>query len=991
MLVVTCPSCQSRLKLKPKLAGRQVQCPKCQQTLNVPVASPPDEDVVYEEAPAQGETVPSSSPPPLQLNTSSPAPLRRKQRGSSLGLWMFVVLGLAAVVGVVWLTLPKREVPTVTTQDAPDQQVKEGQLLKVSLPIDVSNTREIGIIQGPRAAKFDHSSKQFQWTPGEADGPGTTEVVLQLQQGPATVQIRFNVQVQEVDSPPVFSSAEEMAAHPAQEVKLSIQAKDPDIPTSNIIYSLVDPGSDLANAKLDSKTGELNWTPPEVTAGEMVRVDVLAKEDSAAGLETKQALRIAVAPFADPVRQLSADFQKRGLKVETVKTSDTPLPFTGKRTTLQAEEVQFDVFVYDSDETLSKDVAQLDEAGHQVFGKPWTSAEPLRVMRRGLLLVTYNGSSDAQVSALNRVLDQTIAIVRAAEMPKPEVKETPALVKALKPLYEERATRPGKPRKLLTTDSYAAVRKAFADEFEKRFDIEIKAALAGDYDEVQEWFKTRTDMKEELYTAVKPGQDDVVGALRIFNEIRKAYPKQIDRYGSLAIAVSVVWDNRRGVYGYKHHADRTHSTMPQDMLDGLQNFAYFVESENVMQGRAQYVPWEFLVLMVDHGTPLQERLWAVQNYGNARSMYGKCYSSVPYDYEMLRTGSQVCKLGGMEYNLPNILQFGGVCAMQADYAARVGKSLGVPAAYVGGEARSGDLHAWVMWVELQSVTPRGISFSLESHGRYQGDHYYVGTLEDPQTGQGTTDRMLELKLHQVGMDAMADRHSRRIMELYPALAEDLNLDFQQRLEFLSGAVSLNPWSESAWKAVSQMPRDRGLDKVQYKIMSGLLNQLFTNFARFPDYTLTVFADLISFEPDAARRVGYYYQLLEVYAAAGRPDLSFQALLQLSVLLEEQERVPEAIQALAAAIQKYAEEGQYIPKMLDRLEELAMTSGASIQTLADFYQGFLEKIPTTRGDAPSVYCIRMYERAIPIFQQAGYTQLAANYQAAAAQLKANSSP
>ncbi|MCA8992124.1 MAG: hypothetical protein KDA88_09105 [Planctomycetaceae bacterium] len=991
MLVLICPGCQSRMKLKPKLAGTQIRCPKCQHAIDVPAApaDEPHEEEVPHALPANEEPAPTAPTAGLNLNTSSPAPVRRKKRGGALGLWIVVVLGLVVVGGAVWYTLPKDAGDSVTTQDVPEQHAVEGKLLKVNIPISAAGGADIKLVESPAGSTFDKELQQFQWTPGEEDGPGTQKVVLRVTQGTSTIEVRFSISVEEADAPPVFSSVEEFLASPETETKLTVQAKDPDTPAVEVTFHLVNPGVDLTDAKLDSKTGVLTWTPPEVTAGETVQIVIAAKESSEAGLETQQTLRVRVAPYDDPVRQLLADFRKRSLDITTVESSTLKLPFTGKQTSLKVGDDPLEVFAYESDDALQKDVSQIDESGQLVFGKAWTEKNPLRVLRRGTLLVAFTGDRETDVDILKRVLDESVAVVRPVETPMPEVKETPALVQALKPFYEERATQPGKPRKLFTTDSYAAVRKAFADEFEKKNEIEIKAAFGTDYDEVQEWFSTRTDMKEELYTAIIPGQDDVVGALKLFNEIRKAYPKAMDKYGQLAIAVSVVWDNGRGVYGYTHHADRTHSTVPKDkLLHGMDNFAFFVEAESAMQGRAQFLPWEFMVHMVDHKTPLQERLWAVQNYSNARTMYGKCYSDVPYDTVMLQTSSKVCKLGGMEYNLPNILQFGGVCAMQADYAARVGKSVGIPAAYVGGEARSGDLHAWVMWVELQSVTQRGIVFSLQSHGRYQDDHYYVGTLEDPQTGRGTTDRRLELKLHQVGTDAMAARHSRRVMELYPALAEELNLDFEQRLEFLSGVVGMNPWSEPAWKAVSQIPVGRTFDKAQYKLMNGLLNQLFVNFARFPDFTITVFDDLISFEPEAAKRIGFYYQLLDVYATAGRPDLSFKALLRLSELLEEENRSPEAIQVLAAAIQKYATEGQHIPNMLDRLEALASSSGASAQTLADFYQGFLPNIPKTRAGAPSAYCIKMYERAIPIFQQAGYTQLAQNYQAAALQLKAS---
>ena len=54
------------------------------------------------------------------------------------------------------------------------------------------------------------------------------------------------------------------------------------------------------------------------------------------------------------------------------------------------------------------------------------------------------------------------------------------------------------------------------------------------------------------------------------------------------------------------------------------------------------------------------------------------------------------------------------------------------------------MHAWVEWVVLKSVGPQKIVFSLESHGRYRGDKYYVGQLNHPQTAAASTDRQMEL-------------------------------------------------------------------------------------------------------------------------------------------------------------------------------------------------------------------------------------------------------
>ena len=64
-----------------------------------------------------------------------------------------------------------------------------------------------------------------------------------------------------------------------------------------------------------------------------------------------------------------------------------------------------------------------------------------------------------------------------------------------------------------------------------------------------------------------------------------------------------------------------------------------VQAEQVMQGRGQLLPWEFLVHVVNHETPLVERQWALQRFLPERSMIGKCYSKVPYDHEMVETDS----------------------------------------------------------------------------------------------------------------------------------------------------------------------------------------------------------------------------------------------------------------------------------------------------------------------------------------------------------------
>jgi hypothetical protein len=423
------------------------------------------------------------------------------------------------------------------------------------------------------------------------------------------------------------------------------------------------------------------------------------------------------------------------------------------------------------------------------------------------------------------------------------------------------------------------------------------------------------------------------------------------------------------------------------MVGPIENFQYFLDAEDVMQGRGQVLPWELLTYVVDHRTPLAERKWALLNYLPKRVMIGRCYAEVPYDREMLLAESRIAGLQGKPYTLPNIRQFGGVYAMQADFAARVAKCLGVPAAYVHGESKYGESHAWVMWIELLDIGRNSIKFTVQSFGRYRVDEYYVGTLTDPHTGNRITDREMELRLHTVGMNAKAKRQSGWIMKAYPMLREALKLDPAGQLAFLNQVIRLCPGNEEAWLAIAKMSRDGQIDTKHQKAIMATLDNLFRTFAYFPDFTWKVFDDLIAFQKNQKQRAKFYERLIALYETAGRPDLACEARLKYAEYLVEDGRKEEAIQGLALSIQRIPEEGRYVPKMLDRLESLSKDVEGSQEQLLRFYQEFLPRIPQMRDNRPSPYCIEMFERAIERFKEAGQEQVAKVYEAQLALIRA----
>jgi hypothetical protein len=510
------------------------------------------------------------------------------------------------------------------------------------------------------------------------------------------------------------------------------------------------------------------------------------------------------------------------------------------------------------------------------------------------------------------------------------------------------------------------VRSAFARRFEQDHQAEIQNAFGPEQEALTAWLKERPEIRENLYTAFDEKFDKIEPGLRLFKELWKQFPDQVDKYGNLAIAMAVTWDDPRGVYNYRGHQLRAKSTLPTSAAEATDNFKYLIDNDKTFQGRIQLLPWEFLVLLVDHRTPLDERKWSQSNYLSKRVMIGRCYRDVPYDYELLNSNAP--HLQGHVYTLENIRRYGGVCAHQADFSARVAKSLGIPAAFVGGQADTLGLHAWVMWVEFKQVTKTQIQFSLESFGRYLGDHYYTGELVDPQTGQKILDRDLERRLGVVGHDRVAKRQADLIMRAYPIISEQRKLNVKQRVSYLDQCLRVSPYNEEAWVELAQMAKNGDLQPTHLPTVSFHLNNLYKTFAQYPDFVWKIFDDLLTVQPSVSERIRRYEQLVAMDEQAGRPDLACSARLKLSEYQCEQKKWKTAANGLAFTIKKFPSEGRYVPRLMEKLQEVCSNYKGGTDLLVQFYLDFLPTIPGKRGNKPSQYCIKMYEQAIAFFKE-----------------------
>ena len=182
-----------------------------------------------------------------------------------------------------------------------------------------------------------------------------------------------------------------------------------------------------------------------------------------------------------------------------------------------------------------------------------------------------------------------------------------------------------------------------------------------------------------------------------------------------------------------------------------------------------------------------------------------------------------------------------------------------------------------------------------------------------------------------------------------------------------------------WQQVALLAREGRIGNDSAKLVTVMIDKRFRTFENFPDFTWTLFDDLVQYQKQPKQRVHVLRETGPfVRSVAERPDLSCEARLKLSDYLLKEGRSDEVIEGLAFTIKKFPDEGRYVPKLLDKLEKVCEGTKGADQVLLQFYLEFIPQIPQQRGNEPSPYCMRMLERAIAKFNAAGQPQQGAGF-------------
>jgi len=964
-------------------------------------------------------------PPVIRTDTASPPksdvqanergavdPPKPRRRPAAVAILVGTV-GLAVVGAGLAFVFVLGGTGPVTIRPIEPQVIDELESLQLAVAVDgrvdSRENWEFALSDEPEGATIHAKTGEFRWTPTEQQGPGWYELTVQVgepgSEAPLAQQ-KFGIEVREVARPPVLEPIGARTVPVGQTMVLQVKASDPDVPAGPIRFRLA-PGAP-GDARIDPQTGSFRWTPLPTDAGKSYEIAVQAAKDAGGAQRAEQLLKIQVEggqPLETPRPAISVDRLIRDLRADglAVVASGEPLPhprLSGDASVWSVGAERFAVFDYPTPADAQRDATAVTLSNMQDLIDPLKPV-PAYLFHREGLVAFYTGGDAQLLNLLDKRLGRPAAVARIGK--KPSDKEvsgpTSAGPEGADKLARKDDAVPEKPapedtdeakilemylaNKLFGKSEYPRLRKIFADRFAREHAEEIRQVFGEPQSEMHRWLAEHGDIKEEFYLAIHPKYDDVQRCLQLFKELKERFPRRFETHANLAIAVAVVWDKDQAIH---ESPCRQHGSLPPEgPMGALENFRYFVEAEKFMAGRARFLPWEFLAYMVDHRTTLPERRWALANYVPKRVKYGKCYHDVPYDKGML--DGEAPELTGKPHTLQNAELYGGVCSCQADYAARVGKSIGVPAFMAIAPNKYGGNHAWVMWVELGTVTRTGLTFSLESYGRYRGDKYYVGFLRDPHTGRRTTDRGVELRLQTVGADPVAKRHADLIMRSYPMLKERAGMDVARQLMFLNKIIEYSPGNEAAWITLARMSRDGLITKVNSKPMQLALNRLFVTFAKCPDFTWQVFDDMVAFQDVPKQRAALYGRLATMYEQADRADLSCTARLKYTEYLVADERYKDALQVLAAGVMRFPDDGRFVPKLIERMEELAPKVRGADANMVQLYQQLLPRIPKKRLGRPSTYCMEMYERGIARFRQAGLLQLTQLYEIELTNLRA----
>lgn len=438
-------------------------------------------------------------------------------------------------------------------------------------------------------------------------------------------------------------------------------------------------------------------------------------------------------------------------------------------------------------------------------------------------------------------------------------------------------------------------------------------------------------------------KEKVTDVYALLDRLRSARGEQLDKFATLAAAICVVHDQplERGINENKVKAP-----------DPIQIFDHYVKFEKQMFFGIKPVPPELLAYVVDTTATPEEMTWALNQYaGNDK--VGRLFFTIKYDHDHYRKGApkRVTQEG---FNLPNILQFGGVCADQAYFAMTVGKAIGVPTAYATG--RGGDVaHAWVGFLQAQG---RSGWWNFDS-GRYDAYKGVMGVVLDPQTRERIPDSYVSLLAELIGTKPV-DRHAgvalsdaaRRLMAIEkkgedwsptapdpgtvivaPPTQKPRKPAVDAQLELVELAVKQSLGDRDSWFVIRDLAKDGKMTLAQKKKWADVVQRLCGQ--KYPDFMLAIVEPMIQTIDDVREQNALWNAAFS--ALRNRADLAAYVRMQQAAMWERAREPDNAGLCYVDVIEQFANAGPFVIEALQRAERTLRNTRRDDRVLALYEQ------------------------------------------------------
>jgi len=469
-------------------------------------------------------------------------------------------------------------------------------------------------------------------------------------------------------------------------------------------------------------------------------------------------------------------------------------------------------------------------------------------------------------------------------------------------------------------DSDALALAAGAREFGRYFDGVGK--LDGGEREALRFLAGKRRLRTTLMLAASAA-DSPRGVLAVLAALladQKGSPEVLEEYADLVAALCVVWDAPPIGPGGQ----------PMDVKRAARLFRFLTANRVRLRMDPKSLPWELAVYVARNEGGDGELYWALERYGRGAGL-GRAFFDPPYDPGAEYASAADAAVDTPAYTLPNIVRFGGGCPALAEYAARVARSCGAPAAVcVPTESWGGEPQAWAAYFKAAG---KGVVWDWEG-GRFAEHRGWAGQVNDPQTGAWVTDGELAITA-ELAVTPSKDRlASQALCKVSDVVAPE------KALEVYEKAVELSPGNVRAWAALAELAASGNLTAAEF----ARVTQRLEKFAgqRYERFLLLTWRRLVAQRPpkDQAAALEKLAKRFEK-----RPALAAEVRLAIADVLAG-DKPAEALATLGAVLRDPVASGGATVGAVRRVDAMLRSSG-ELGRLAAIYRDVWPKLPRPR--------------------------------------------